>query len=127
MGDEPSGPPPYTCHLERGHLLGGGLSILHLLAFPFLRQSTFYIALHCTLPNYKIKKSNKIYSGSKTIPIKALSDQDCTKYTAMFSILKTDYFYLWFLYKSNSCISCFRNDGELKVSKVHLTCYDATL
>jgi len=37
--------------------------------------------------------------------------------------LKTDYFYMWFLYKSESCISCFRNDGEMKVSKVHRTCH----
>ena len=39
----------------------------------------------------------------------------------MFPILKTDNFYLWFLYKSDTCISCFRNDGEMKVSKVHRT------
>ena len=31
--------------------------------------------------------------------------------------------FLWFLYKSDSCISCFRNDGEMKVSKVHRTCH----
>ena len=37
-------------------------------------------------------------------------------------ILKTDYYYLRFLHKSDSCISCFRNDGEMKVSKVHRTC-----
>ena len=37
----------------------------------------------------------------------------------MFPISKTDYFYLWFLYKSDSRISCFRNDGEMKVSRVH--------
>ena len=30
----------------RGGAHGGGLFILNLLAFPFLRQSTFYIALH---------------------------------------------------------------------------------
>ena len=30
----------------------------------------------------------------------------------MFPILKTDSFYLWFLYKSDSCISCFRNYKE---------------
>ena len=40
----------------------------------------------------------------------------------MFPILITDYF-LWFLYKSDSRISCFRKDGEMKVSKVHRTCY----
>ena len=30
---------------------GGALWIIHQLAFPFLRQSTFYIALHCIPPN----------------------------------------------------------------------------
>jgi len=40
----------------------------------------------------------------------------------MFPILKTDYFYLWFLYKSDSCISCFRNDGSLEITHVfHLS------
>ena len=39
----------------------------------------------------------------------------------MFPILKTDKFILWFLYKSDSCIFCFRNDGEMKVTKVHRT------
>ena len=38
----------------------------------------------------------------------------------MFPILKTEYFYLWFLYKSDSRISYFRNDEEMKVSKVHM-------
>jgi len=41
----------------------------------------------------------------------------------MFPILKTEYFYLWFFYKSDLHISCFRNDGEMKVSKVHRTCH----
>jgi len=40
---------------------GGALLILHLLAFPFHRQSTFNIALHCTHIK-KIKKRNKMYS-----------------------------------------------------------------
>jgi len=39
----------------------------------------------------------------------------------MFPILKTGYFHLWVIYKSDSCISCFRNFGEMKVSKVHRT------
>ena len=30
---------------------------------------------------------------------------------------------LWSLCKSNSCISWFRNDGEMKVLKVHMTCH----
>ena len=30
-----------------GHSWGGALWTIHQLAFPFLRQSTFYIALHC--------------------------------------------------------------------------------
>ena len=41
----------------------------------------------------------------------------------MFPICKTEYFYLWFLYKSDSRISCFRKDKEIKVSKVHRTCH----
>ena len=42
----------------------------HLLSFPFLRQSIFYIALHCTHPNLKVKKRIKIYSDSKQYPLK---------------------------------------------------------
>ena len=55
------------------------------------------------------------------MPFKALSDQ-VLRYKSMFPILKTEYYYLWFLYKSDSRISCFRNDGKMKVSKVHQTC-----
>ena len=56
------------------------------------------------------------------MPFKALSDQ-VLHLKSMFPILKTEYFYLWFLYKSDSRSSCFRNDGEMKVSKVHRTCH----
>ena len=91
---------------------GGALLILHLLAFPFLRQSTFHIALHCTHPNYKIKKRNKIYSDSQQYP---------SKICLIKFVLNIHY--LWLLYKSDSRISCFRNDGEMKVSKVHRTCH----
>ena len=42
----------------RGGLALGAHLILHLLAFPFLRQSTFFIALHWTYPNEQIKKRN---------------------------------------------------------------------
>ena len=56
------------------------------------------------------------------MPFKTLSDQ-VLHYKSMFPILKTEYFYLWFLYKSDSGISCFRNNGEMKVSKVHRTCH----
>ena len=45
-GGHPTNLPP-----EVRHSWGGALLILHLLAFPFLRQSTFYIVLHCTYPN----------------------------------------------------------------------------
>jgi len=45
-GAEPPAPLSKRAPLRRG----GSLLILHLPAFPFLRQSTFYIALHCTHP-----------------------------------------------------------------------------
>jgi len=52
----------FTGAYEGGHPWGGrALLILHLLAFPFHRQSTFNIALHCTHIK-KIKKRNKMYS-----------------------------------------------------------------
>ena len=74
------------------------------------------IALHS--PKLKIKKRNKMYSDSQQYP--SMSDQ-VLHLISMFPILKIDYFYLWFLYQSDSRISCFRNDGEMKGSKVHGT------
>ena len=56
------------------------------------------------------------------MPFKALSDK-VLHYKSMFPILKTEYFYLWFLYKNDWRISCFRNDGKMMVSKVHRTCH----
>ena len=56
------------------------------------------------------------------MPFKALSDQ-VLRYKSMFPILKTEYFFLWFLYKSDSRIPCFRKDGKMKVSNVHQTCH----
>ena len=38
-------------HRGQGALMGGTLLKLHLFAFPFLRQSTFNIAFHCTHAN----------------------------------------------------------------------------
>ena len=34
-------------------------------------------------------------------------------------ILKNEYFHLWFLYKSYSCISCFRNDGKIFIPLIY--------
>ena len=55
-------PPPSSMDAppERGGTHGGALLILsafniYLLAFPFLRQSTFYIALHCTHKSLKLE------------------------------------------------------------------------
>ena len=54
------------------------------------------------------------------MPFKALSDQ-VLHYKSMFSHFENWILYLWFLYKSDWRISCFRNDGKMKVSKVHRT------
>ena len=59
-GTQGARPPP----LRRANL------ILYLLAFLFLRQSTFYLSLHCTHPNSNVTKRNKLYSDSQQYPSK---------------------------------------------------------
>ena len=44
----------------------------------------------------------------------------------MFPNFKTDYFYLQFLYKTDSCLFCLRNDVEIKASKIHWTYIEIT-
>ena len=64
-----SAPPPLR-GCSGGHPWGGIL-MLNLLAFPFLRQSAFYIALHSPKLN---KKRNKIYILIHNNTLKPLSD-----------------------------------------------------
>ena len=60
-------PPPYECLPEGGTLMGGGGSFIITSSCISLPQAIFifYIALHCTHPNAKIKKRIKIYSDSQ--------------------------------------------------------------
>ena len=108
--------PPLLMPPLRGACRWEAHLILHLLAFSFLRQSTIYIALHCTHAQTKRlrKEINYILVHNNT-----LQSWSSIALNIHFSILKIHYFYLWFLYKSDSCISWFRNNGEMKVSKVH--------
>ena len=46
---------PPCPHRQKGGTHVGAHLILHLLAFPLLRQFTFYIALHCNLHSPKLK------------------------------------------------------------------------
>ena len=84
--------------------------------------------LHSTLHCIALTQTKRLRKELKYILIhnnalqRNLSDQVLHK-NSMFPIWKTEYFYLWFLYKSDSRISCFRNDGEMKVLKVHRTCH----
>ena len=60
-GDNPA--PPPTSAPPEGAPMGGLFFILHLLAFPFLRHSTFYISLQCialTSPSDRIVYLNKV-------------------------------------------------------------------
>ena len=116
----------------QGVLEGGGLP--HYAWPPWGGLFKYYICMHFpSLGNLHSKWNCIALSQTKrlrkenifwftTVPFKALSGRALHK-ISMFPNWKTDYFYLWFLYKSDSCISCFRNDGEMKVSKVHRTCH----
>ena len=65
-----------SASLRGGHSWGGALLLLHLLAFPFLRQSS-YSTLHCIAltQTQKLRKELKYIYWFTTILFKALSDQ----------------------------------------------------
>ena len=109
---------PFSRGVRGGHPWGG-LFILHLLAFPFLRQSTFYIALTRTKRLRKEIKYRLIHNNALQSYV----------WSSISLNIHVSHFKNWLflfvgsLYKSDSRISCFRNYGEMKVSKVHRTLY----
>jgi len=104
----------------RGGLMGVGvLLILHLPQ----AAGNLYSTLHCIA----LTQTKRLRKEIKYILIHNNILQSFVKPSIALKIhvshFEAEYFYLWFLYKSDSRISCFRNDGEMKVSKVHRTCH----
>ena len=86
-------PPSLLVPLLMGVIIGGGGSFN--ISSACISLPSFYIALHCTHPNLKIKKRIKIYlllhnNTSKSFVWSSIALKIC---------FPTEYCYLWFLYK----------------------------
>ena len=98
--------------LKRGAGTHEGALLIICLHFPF--SGNLHSTLHCNVESFKVTADIiSILIHNNTLQNFVWSSIELNIHVLHF---KNWLFFVWFLYKSDSCISCFRNDGEMKVS-----------